>query len=384
MLDALDEHDLDAENRSPRRLLRLRAQARRAASTTPRARRRSSPSCTSKFFATAFPQDGRRARHRLHAGRDRRLHPPLRRRGCCARVRPRPHRRGRARPRPVHRHRHLHRPAAAVRAHQPDDLPRKYANELHANEILLLAYYIAAVNIETSLPRPHADATDAAATTCRSRASCSPTPSRSPRTTTSIDADDVPREQRARRDRRSTADPRRSSATRPTRPGRQRQRRQPEPEVPHARRRDPPTTYAARSTATHKNTLYDSYIRAIRWAIRPDRDQASSPSSPTAVSSTPTPPTGIAQALAEEFTRIYVYNLRGNQRTAGERPARRAARSSARKPAAPSQSLLLVKGPPLRKGNRRACTTAISATTSAAKRSSPSSLAGAWTGLTSR
>jgi hypothetical protein len=33
---------------------------------------------------------------------------------------------------------------------KPEDLARKYANELHANEILLLAYYIAAVNIETT------------------------------------------------------------------------------------------------------------------------------------------------------------------------------------------------------------------------------------------
>ncbi|MBE5440145.1 Conserved protein of uncharacterised function (part2) [Mycobacteroides abscessus subsp. abscessus] len=33
---------------------------------------------------------------------------------------------------------------------RPEDLPRKYANELHANEIMLLAYYIAAVNIETT------------------------------------------------------------------------------------------------------------------------------------------------------------------------------------------------------------------------------------------
>ena len=32
----------------------------------------------------------------------------------------------------------------------PDDLPRKYDHELHANEFLLLAYYIAAVNIETA------------------------------------------------------------------------------------------------------------------------------------------------------------------------------------------------------------------------------------------
>jgi predicted helicase len=33
---------------------------------------------------------------------------------------------------------------------EPHDLARKYAHELHANEILLLAYYIAAVNIETT------------------------------------------------------------------------------------------------------------------------------------------------------------------------------------------------------------------------------------------
>ena len=33
---------------------------------------------------------------------------------------------------------------------EPHDLARKYVSELHANEILLLAYYIAAVNIETT------------------------------------------------------------------------------------------------------------------------------------------------------------------------------------------------------------------------------------------
>ncbi len=32
----------------------------------------------------------------------------------------------------------------------PKDLPRKYKHELHANEIVLLAYYIAAVNIENA------------------------------------------------------------------------------------------------------------------------------------------------------------------------------------------------------------------------------------------
>ena len=41
----------------------------------------------------------------------------------------------------------------------PEDLERKYREEIHANEIVLLAYYIAAVNIETVFH--HADGRDA-------------------------------------------------------------------------------------------------------------------------------------------------------------------------------------------------------------------------------
>lgn len=32
----------------------------------------------------------------------------------------------------------------------PEALPRKYKHELHANEIVLLAYYIASINIENA------------------------------------------------------------------------------------------------------------------------------------------------------------------------------------------------------------------------------------------
>ena len=49
----------------------------------------------------------------------------------------------------VHRHRHF--PIARLLQSdliQPDDLERKYREELHANELVLLAYYIATVNIE--------------------------------------------------------------------------------------------------------------------------------------------------------------------------------------------------------------------------------------------
>ena len=49
----------------------------------------------------------------------------------------------------------------------PEDLERKYASELHANEVILLAYYIAAINIETAF-----DGIAGARPTVPSRASC--------------------------------------------------------------------------------------------------------------------------------------------------------------------------------------------------------------------
>ena len=73
------------------------------------------------------------------------------------------HRRRCAHPRRIHRHRHLYHPTSAIRVYHPGDLVRKYSKELHANEITLLAYYIAAVNIETTyhaLDRQNTDTSD--------------------------------------------------------------------------------------------------------------------------------------------------------------------------------------------------------------------------------
>ena len=77
-------------------------------------------------------------------------------------------------------------------------------------------------------------------------------------------------------------------------------------------------TYAARSTATNKNSLYDSYIRAIRWASLRigDRGVIGYVSNGGWIDSNTTD--GMRLTLAEEFSDIHVYNLRGNQRTAGE------------------------------------------------------------------
>src|SRR5699024_11461887 len=46
---------------------------------------------------------------------------------------------------------------------RPEDLLRKYTEELHANEIVLLAYYIAAVNIEAAFHQEYGRAGESAA-----------------------------------------------------------------------------------------------------------------------------------------------------------------------------------------------------------------------------
>lgn len=77
-------------------------------------------------------------------------------------------------------------------------------------------------------------------------------------------------------------------------------------------------SYAARSTATNKNSLYDSYIRAFRWAS----DRLGGQGVLAFVSNNGwvdgNTADGIRRCFTDEFSHIWVYNLRGNQRTAGE------------------------------------------------------------------
>jgi predicted helicase len=77
-------------------------------------------------------------------------------------------------------------------------------------------------------------------------------------------------------------------------------------------------SYAKHSTATLQKNLYDSYIRAIRWAS--DRIGTSGVvgyvSNASFVDGNSMD--GLRKCLAEEFSSIYVFHLRGNARTSGE------------------------------------------------------------------
>jgi predicted helicase len=81
-------------------------------------------------------------------------------------------------------------------------------------------------------------------------------------------------------------------------------------------------TYAARSTATNKNSLYDSYIRAIKWATLRIKGRGVIAYVTNGGWLDSNTADGMRKTLAEEFSAIYVLNLRGNQRTAGEQSKR--------------------------------------------------------------
>ncbi|TAD78292.1 MAG: damage-inducible protein, partial [Oscillatoriales cyanobacterium] len=77
-------------------------------------------------------------------------------------------------------------------------------------------------------------------------------------------------------------------------------------------------TYAKYSSATLKNSLYDSYIRAIRWASDRIENQGIICFVTNGSFIDSNSADGLRKCLTDEFSKIYVFNLRGNGRTSGE------------------------------------------------------------------
>jgi predicted helicase len=82
--------------------------------------------------------------------RDRALHDRRRRLAVRKALRQEPDRPRRGHPRPRHRHGHLHLRAAGALPRPAKKLAHKYKHELHANEVAILPYYVANLNIEAT------------------------------------------------------------------------------------------------------------------------------------------------------------------------------------------------------------------------------------------
>jgi predicted helicase len=104
-------------------------------------------------------------------------------------------------------------------------------------------------------------------------------------------------------------------------------------------------TYAARSTATNKNALYDSYIRAIRWGSDRLGDSGVLAYVTNGGWVDANTADGLRQCFHEEFTSIYVFHLRGNARTSGEQRRKESGNIFGEGSRAPVAITLFIKNP---------------------------------------
>lgn len=111
-------------------------------------------------------------------------------------------------------------------------------------------------------------------------------------------------------------------------------------------------SYAANTNATNKNSLYDSYIKAFRWAS--DRIAQMKEGGIVAFISNGSwidgnAQDGMRQCLQDEFTSVYVLNLRGNQRTSGELSRKEGGKIFGSGSRTPIAITILVKNPKIDK-----------------------------------
>ena len=187
-----------------------------------------------------------------------------------------------------------------------EQLPHKYKNEIHANEIILLAYYIAAINIEAVYHSLVGGEYQPYEGICLTD------------TFQLYEKDDMISELMVdnsdRRKRQKELDIRVIMGNPPYSGGQSSANDNNQNVAYPGLDKSIRETYVAHSTATNKNALYDSYIRAIRWGC--DRIGKSGILAYVSGSAWIDRPfaDGMRKCLSEEFTSIYIFNLRGDIR----------------------------------------------------------------------
>ncbi|ABZ96123.1 Helicase (plasmid) [Leptospira biflexa serovar Patoc strain 'Patoc 1 (Ames)'] len=191
-----------------------------------------------------------------------------------------------------------------------EELIRKYKNGLHANEIVLLAYYIASINIEstyhTVTGEPYTPFGGMLLTD----------------TFQLFEKDDMishflPDNSERRMKQKSqnvqviVCNPPYSAGQTSANDNNQNVK------YPGLDSRIE-ATYAKHSKASLQKNLYDSYIRAIRWASDRIGDSGVMGFITNASFIEANAMDGLRKCLQEEFSTLYIFHLRGNQRTSGE------------------------------------------------------------------
>ena len=220
-----------------------------------------------------------------------------------------------------------------------DKLKYKFENELHANEIVPLAYYIASMNMETMYhditgdkeykPNNVMVLADTFADCKQETIEC--------KTDLSIN--------RKRLDESLKCDIRLIIGNPPYSVGQDSQNDDNQNE--HYAELDArlAATYVAKTNSTLKGKLYDSYIRAYRWASDRIGDRGIIGFVTNAGWIESNSADGMRKCLAEEFNSIYVYHLKRNQRTSGEQSRKEGGKIFGEGSRAPVAIVLLIKNP---------------------------------------
>ncbi|MYE90070.1 DEAD/DEAH box helicase [Candidatus Poribacteria bacterium] len=237
---------------------------------------------------------------------------------------------------------------------QPFDLERKYRKELHANEIVLLAYYIAAVNIEEAYRGQRGE-------------DSSYEPFNGIVLTDTFNLNEwrpnlrrawLP-DNNARVERQQNL-PIQVIVGNPPWSAGQKSATDDNPNVEYPELEDRiEETYATRSTTTLKRHLYDTYKMAIRWASDRIKEQGQEQGVVAFVTNGSwidgNADAGVRACLAEEFSSIYVLHLRGNARTSGELRRAEGDNVFGLGSRAPVALTILVKNPNTTQDNCRIC-----------------------------
>lgn len=219
-----------------------------------------------------------------------------------------------------------------------DRLPAKYAGELHSNEILLLAYYIMVVNVEYAY---------------HSRVGGDYVPFQGGVLTDTFQMDEkgdnpdlglfIDNSERVLRQQDLPitvviGNPPYSAGQRNANDDNQNER------YPTLENRIL-STYAAKCDANLKNSLYDSYLKAFRWASDRIGDEGVVCFVTNAGWLRSDAGAGVRRCFSEEFNSIYVFDLLGNQRTQGEESRRQGGKVFGSGSRAPIAITMLVKNP---------------------------------------
>lgn len=188
-----------------------------------------------------------------------------------------------------------------------DDIVRKFTKELHANEIVLLAYYIATINIEEAfhyITGSNYTSFEGALLTDTFQMY-----------ENDGSFDDLILGENSKRLKKQKDSPISVIIGNPPYSSGQSSENDNNQNLRYTKVDESiRVTYAQESTATLKNSLYDSYIRAIRWSSNRIKEKGVIAFVTNGSFIEGNAADGLRKSLTNEFSKIYCFNLRGNQK----------------------------------------------------------------------